>query len=105
MANFKKYSRYTNGTVTVTRDGTEFLVLRNSLNLEPEDGDRFVEITQDLAKRPDLISYRAYGTPDLWWVIYEFNNIIDPIFGVKPGQVFRIPEINRVIEAIKQLGS
>jgi len=25
-----------------------------------------------------LISYKAYKTPNLWWVILPFNNILDP---------------------------
>lgn len=105
MANFKKLARYTNGIITKTRSEIDFLVLRNALILDPADGDIFVEITADLAKRPDLISNKAYSTPDLWWVIYDFNNVRDPLFGVKPGQIFRIPEINRVLDAIKKLGS
>lgn len=105
MANFKKLSRYTNGISTKTREGQDFLVLRNTLNLEPASGDRFVQITQDLANRPDLIAHRAYGNSELWWVIYEFNNISDPLFGVNPGKVLRIPELTRVLEAINKLGT
>jgi hypothetical protein len=103
MANFKNLSRYTNGIITTTRSGTDFLVLRKPLDLSPDDGDVYVEITADIAQRPDLISSKAYGVPDLWWVIFEFNGISDPLFGVKPGQLFRIPQINRVLEAIKKL--
>ena len=104
MANFQKLSRYTNGIITRDRLGKDFLVLRKNLKLEPSDGDVFVEITADLARRPDLIAYKAYGKPELWWVILEFNGIRDPLFDIRPGQIFRIPEIGRVLEAIKQLG-
>ena len=103
MAQFKKLSRYTNGIVTTTRSGTDFLVLRKSLNLQPDNSDVFVEITGELTKRPDLISQKAYGTPDLWWVIYEFNGISDPLFDIQQGQFFRIPAIDRVTKAIKSL--
>lgn len=104
MANFKKLSRYTNGIITKTRSGEDFLVLRRSLNLEPSDGDVFVTITQDLAKRPDLIAHKAYGNSSLWWAILEFNNIRDPLFDIRPGHVFRIPELTRLLEAIQKLG-
>lgn len=103
MANFKKFSRYTGGTATKNRSGRNFLILRQPLNLQPADGDVFVSVTQELLQRPDLVSYKAYGVPDLWWAIYEFNGIRDPIFDVKLGQVLRIPELSRVIQAIANL--
>lgn len=103
MANFKRLSRYTGGQLATNRSGQDFLVLRRPLELEPADGDAFVTITQDLLKRPDLISNKAYGTPDLWWVIYEFNGIRDPLFELKMGQVLRIPELERVLEAVREL--
>jgi len=103
MANFKALSRYTGGLLATNRSGKDFLVLRRTLELEPADGDVFVTITQEFLKRPDLISNNAYGTPDLWWVIYEFNGIKDPLFELQLGQVLRIPELERVLAAIEQL--
>lgn len=77
--------------------------MRRPLKLEPADGDAFVTITQDLLQRPDLISNKAYGTPDLWWALYEFNEIRDPLFELQLGQVLRIPELERVLSAVKEL--
>jgi len=104
MANFKPLTRYTNGKFSENRSGTKFAVLRGSLNLEPKDDDIFVTINQNLKQRPDLIAFYAYGNSDLWWVIYEFNNINDPLFGMSLGQILRIPNKNRVIAAINELG-
>jgi hypothetical protein len=101
MANFKELNRYTNGTVTFSRDNTKFLVLRKSLDLQFAVDDVFVTLTQDLIKRPDIVSFKAYGTPDLWWVIAEYNNISDPFFDFKINQIIRIPNIDRVTAAIK----
>jgi hypothetical protein len=103
MANFKQYTRYTNGNTFTNREGVPFLVLRKSLNLQPSSTDTLVTITQDIANRPDLISYKAYGIPDLWWVIYEFNQIYDPLFGLKTGQILRIPDKTSVLTAIQNL--
>lgn len=103
MANFKINSRYTNGTVTVNRSGNKFLILRNSLVLTEDEGDIFVTITKDLVNRPDLIADKAYGDADLWWVIYEFNGIRDPLFDLKPGRILRIPKLERVLAAIDAL--
>lgn len=103
MANFKELSRYTGGTAAKNRSGKNFLILRQPLNLQPEDGDIFVTITQELQGRPDLVATKAYGIPELWWVIYEFNGIRDPLFDLKNGQVIRLPELERVIQAVTNL--
>jgi hypothetical protein len=105
MANFKKYTRYTNGFTTKNRSNVDFLVLREPLNLAEADGDVFVSIDQSLLNRPDLISQKAYETPDLWWAIYEFNNIKDPLFELKIGQILRIPAKDRLIDAIDKIGT
>lgn len=104
MANFKKNTRYTNGNVELNRSGKNFLVLRDKLNLKQANGDVFVTITADIANRPDLISFKAYGTPELWWIIYELNNIRDPLFDLQVGQIIRIPSRDRVSKAISKLG-
>lgn len=103
MANFKRNSRYTGGTVTKNRSGQDFLILRRPLQLEPADGDVFVTVTKEDEKRPDLVSQKSYGRPDLWWAIYEFNGIRDPFFELRAGMQLRIPEIERVLLAIQDL--
>lgn len=103
MANFKRFTRYTNGTVTKTRDNEDFLVLRKPLELEEAEGDVFVTITQDLTKRPDLIADKAYGNRALWWAIYEFNEVTDPMFDLQPGRILRIPKLERLLAAIGRL--
>ncbi len=104
MANFKPLNRYTNGIVTFTRNNQKFLVLREPLDLPLDNTDVLVTITQDIARRPDLISFKAYGNPDFWWVIYEYNGIRDPVFDLKSGQILRIPTLERVNSAIAKLG-
>lgn len=103
MANFKPLNRYTNGIITFTREEQQFLVLRQPLSLKEDSGDTFITITQDLTKRPDMISQLAYNTPALWWVLMEYNNISDPLFGLKTNQILRVPKINRVLEAISTM--
>lgn len=103
MATFKINTRYTNGFTDLNAEGIEFLVLRKALKLEPDAGDTYITITQEYLKRPDLISFNAYGTPRLWWALYEFNNIQDPIFGLRIGQLFRIPALDRLLDAINSL--
>ena len=78
--------------------------MRKSLNLEPGDDDIFVSIKQNLINRPDQIAHLAYQNVDLWWVIYEFNNINDPLFDLKSGQILRLPSKGRLLAAINLLG-
>lgn len=101
MANFKSLSRYRIGTVATNRSNKNFLVLRRPLTLEFGEDDIIVEITQEYLLRPDLISSKVYGTPDLWWVVYEMNGIIDPLFDLKIGQIIRVPSLSRVMEFIQ----
>lgn len=103
MANFKSLTRYTNGEVSKTRSGKEFLVLRKPLVLEPAEGDIYVTITSKFIGRPDLIGFTAYGDRRLWWAIFEFNNIRDPFFDLKLGQILRIPSKTRLLAAIDRL--
>ena len=44
--------------------------------------------------RPDLISFKVYGTPDFWWVICAANKIIDPFEQLIAGKQIIIPIIN-----------
>lgn len=100
MANFKRASRYSKKEIENNRSDEQFIVLRQSLNLEPDSGDVYVTINQELLQRPDLIAYRAYGDRELWWVIYEFNGISDPLFELKLNQTIRIPALSRVQNAL-----
>ena len=104
MATFRRNTRYTNGITSKNRSGDAFLLLRKPLNLPPDSGDTLVAIKQEDILRPDLISQKAYNTPDLWWVTFEYNTIQDPMFELKESQILKIPSIDRVLAAIQQLG-
>ena len=94
MANFKNTSRYNNAIVTSNRSNKNFIILRKSIKLEPSQGDTFFMVTQEVLKRPDLIAQTFYGNTEYWWCIYEFNNIRDPLFELKLGQILRIPALS-----------
>lgn len=51
-------------------------------------------IPQFAEGRIDIISYVNYETVDLWWLIAQFNNIIDPINELCTGRVIRIPSLS-----------
>lgn len=52
--------------------------------------DRFAIVTKGYEFRPDLVSYKMYGTPDFWWKIMEANDLKD-IYEFKSGLNIRIP--------------
>lgn len=58
--------------------------------IPPSESDTFLTITKPFEFRPDLVSYRVYGTADYWWKILQFNKIND-IFGFRAGVNIRIP--------------
>lgn len=46
--------------------------------------------------RLDNIAYAFYSEPRLWWVIAQYNSILDPFSEVVEGLYLRIPTIERV---------
>lgn len=103
MANFKRYSRYSVASATTNRNGNNFLILRNPLNLEKSSTDTNIIVSQEFENRPDLLANKLYNEPELWWVIYEFNEIKDPFFDLKAGQILRIPTLERILEALNSI--
>ena len=103
MANFKNLSRYSAKVIDTNRSCVNFLTLRNNLIIEEQEGDAFVEITAEYLKRPELLSSKAYGIPDLWWAIYEVNEIRDPLFELTVGQILIIPDLDNLLEVISRL--
>ena len=66
--------------------------LWNSLSefsMEYPSGYYRVEVIDLL--RPDLISYKVYGTVDFWWIILLVNNIENPFVDLKEGMILEIP--------------
>ena len=63
--------------------------------------DESYTIPQEFDERPDLCSYKIYGTAKYWWIFAHRNpNLItDPIRGFSAGTIIKIPSkenINRI---------
>jgi hypothetical protein len=56
-------------------------------------GFRYYTVVQSTEHRLDLISYIHYNTVDLWWLIAQYNNILDPLTEVVMGKVLQIPAL------------
>jgi len=52
--------------------------------------------------RPDLISYKVYGTVDFWWIILLVNGIDNPLSDLKEGMILEIPNKLDIYEFQKQ---
>lgn len=59
------------------------------------DEDQYIEITQEQAKRVDLIAYDKYGDPTLFWAILLANDIDLPN-QLREGMVLRLPSIDTI---------
>ena len=53
--------------------------------------DRFTVTSEE--GRPDLISYKIYGTTQYWWVLMEMNGILD-IENIVNGTIIEYPDIS-----------
>lgn len=54
-------------------------------------------ITPGEAGRLDLIAYRYYGSPALWWVLAEANGLAFPMVDACSGLVLRVPAYQGVL--------
>jgi len=52
--------------------------------------------------RPDLLSYRAYGTMNYWWFLMWYNGICDIWNDLQENQVLKFPSLQAVRDFLKQ---
>jgi hypothetical protein len=68
------------------------------IDLPLHQTDQFYVLEAEDVGRPDLIAYKFYKTPSLYWVILWVNNIIDPFEDMYPGMLLRLPSTVRLTE-------
>lgn len=76
--------------------GTKFWGTWAPVNIPPHPADFYFTVTEAVEGRLDLIAYRYYRTPELWWVIAEANNLFFPFEDVAVGTVLRIPSLTSI---------
>jgi|GEM_PF-1620366 len=92
--NLKK-SRYVNGGTT---EATSFSLEWWERNFfESDESDLTYAVENAVAGRLDLIANAFYDEPRLWWVIAQYNNILDIYGEVIPGRILQIPSKERVM--------
>lgn len=92
--NLKK-SRYVNGgTTEVTESALEWW---ERVFFQSDDSDLTYAVENAVAGRLDLIANAFYDEPRLWWIIAQYNNILDISEEIVPGRILQIPSKERVM--------
>ena len=52
--------------------------------------------------RPDMISYKSYGSVRYWWIILYINGIEDPFYDLIVGSLLDIPSQLDIYDFFKQ---
>lgn len=58
-------------------------------------------VTEADCGRPAYISYRRYGTVDLWFLVMEYNGIMHHL-DLEPGTYLELPEYSAVVNVLKK---
>lgn len=74
-------------------DGVKYPLFMEDLSFLKNDAYLMTihKVTAPEVERLDIISYKYYKTPELWWLIAEVNNI--DAFDMYEGQELIIPEL------------
>jgi hypothetical protein len=91
---FNKYSRYVAGGVTEISENR--LDWWSRTILEKDDSDITYVVENTYEGRLDLIAAIFYNEPRYWWILAQYNNVLDPFSEVKAGTLLLIPSKERL---------
>jgi hypothetical protein len=92
-------------TKEVVNSISELDFLNNSLSKFTLNYDVNYYLVNDTdLMRPDMISYKNYGTVNYWWIICYINNIFNPFNDLYVGQQLKIPNVIDIYEFYRQYG-
>lgn len=87
-----------------TKDGQYFYNILQSLALPDKINNDFIYYMQVTASIPwSVISYNAYKTTELWWLICLINNIINPIKAPSDGTLIKVIKPQYVMKIISEI--
>ena len=90
----RRRTRYVSGGVTEVSDGKLEWWERNFM--PAGDDDRVYTVERKFEGRLDLIAALFLGEPRLWWVIAQYNTILDPYAEIVEGAQIVIPSSERL---------
>jgi hypothetical protein len=91
---FNKFSRYVGGGTTETANN--FIEWWERATLDKDDSDIVYTVENFYEGRLDLIASVFYNEPRWWWILAQYNNILDPFNEVTAGRVLLIPSKERL---------
>lgn len=89
-----KFSRYVGGGETESANG--MIEWWERANLQSSDTDTVYTVENFYEGRLDLIASVFYNEPRYWWVIAQYNNILNPFSEIVAGRVLLIPSKERM---------
>ena len=92
----QKFSRYSNLDAVVDEDGNSYLTSQVKREIVESSQDSFYTVESECENRMDLVSYKFYNTPYLWWAIAIMNHIKNPM-RLDVGVILRIPPLNHIV--------
>ena len=99
-----QHSRFNNHPIYVDPDtGDKFIGAWSPPDIPYKDSDKTIQISQENAYRPDILSYNYYNTPLLGWLLCIVNGVSNPwdkTDGLYPGRVLRIPDITTITSVL-----
>lgn len=87
-------SRYVSGGETEVNQGALEWWERTTLTAAEDDTPYVIE--RKFEGRLDQVAALFLGEPRLWWVLAQYNNVLDPHAEVVEGAVIQIPSTERV---------
>lgn len=93
-----KNSRYVQGGITDKYPSRTGWWEARDLVWQDDDIRYIVDKTTEA--RPDLISYKIYGKAMYYWIVLQYNNIVDLEEELTPGREIRLPTFTRLILSI-----
>ena len=86
---YNKYSRYERGGLSEQANG--FIEWWERTIFPKDATDITYAVENFYAQRLDLIASVFYNEPRWWWIIAQYNNILDPFTEITAGRVLLIP--------------
>lgn len=84
-------SRYSKMKNVIDDEGDNYVQTYESIKFPPISSDHYYVVESKYKNRLDLVSYKFYGNPLLYWVIAEASNINNPL-DIPTGTLLRIPD-------------
>ena len=92
----QKLSRYGKLNVLVNENNQRYLKSPKKRVFRKSRRDKIYVVEPDFEDRIDMVSFKFYNTPHLWWVIAEMNGIRNPM-RLEVGVVLRIPQLEDIL--------